>query len=93
LPWDTVKRSINNKLVKDRSVEDYQLLIDLHKRANRQGPGGDAESEKALNLAMIDRGEPLKVADIGCGTGGFDIIARSSIGSSDYGGGLPSRFS
>jgi hypothetical protein len=36
-------------------MENYQLLIDLHKNANRQGPGGDAESEKALSLAMIDR--------------------------------------
>jgi ubiquinone/menaquinone biosynthesis C-methylase UbiE len=61
-------------LVKDRFVEDHQLLIDLHKSANRQGPGGDAESEKALNLAMIDRGEPLKVADIGCGTGASTLL-------------------
>ena len=49
-------------------MEDYQLLIDLHKRSNRQGPGGDAESEKALSLAMIDVVAPLKRADIGCGT-------------------------
>ncbi|RLA48349.1 MAG: SAM-dependent methyltransferase, partial [Gammaproteobacteria bacterium] len=50
-------------------MDDYQLLIDLHKRANRQGPGGEAETEKALSLAMIDRTAPLKIADIGCGTG------------------------
>ncbi|MBN1365312.1 MAG: methyltransferase domain-containing protein [Syntrophaceae bacterium] len=55
-------------------MEDYQLLIDLHKSANRQGPGGDAESEKALNLAMIDRARPLKIADIGCGTGASTFL-------------------
>jgi SAM-dependent methyltransferase len=50
-------------------MDDYQLLIDLHKRAKRQGPGGGAETEKAVGLAMIDPSVPLKIADIGCGTG------------------------
>ena len=59
---------------KDRSVEDYQLLIDLHKRANRQGPGGDSETEKALSQTMIDRAAPLKIADIGCGTGASTLL-------------------
>ena len=55
-------------------MEDYQLLIDLHKSAKRQGPGGDAESEKALSLAMIEQGTPLKIADIGCGTGASTLL-------------------
>jgi ubiquinone/menaquinone biosynthesis C-methylase UbiE len=55
-------------------VNEYQLLIDLHKSANRQGPGGDAETEKALSLAMIDRAKPLKIADIGCGTGASTLL-------------------
>lgn len=55
-------------------MENYQLLIDLHKGANRQGPGGDAETEKALDLAMIDRTLPLKIADIGCGTGASSLL-------------------
>jgi methylase of polypeptide subunit release factors len=50
-------------------MDDYQLLIDLHKQGHPPGPGGDAETEQALNLAMVDRTAPLKVADIGCGTG------------------------
>ena len=53
----------------DEQMEDYQLLIDLHKRERRQGPGGDAETEKAVGLAMLDPSAPIKIADIGCGTG------------------------
>ena len=33
-------------------MDDYKRLIDLHKDGRRQGPGGDAETELALNLAM-----------------------------------------
>lgn len=50
-------------------MNDLQLLIDLHQRANRQGPGGDLETEKMIDLAMLGQSSQLKIADIGCGTG------------------------
>ncbi|MGI6784538.1 MAG: class I SAM-dependent methyltransferase [Aminivibrio sp.] len=51
-----------------------QLLIDLHKPNPRQGPGGEVESRLAMGLAGLDRSRPLKVADIGCGTGASAIL-------------------
>ena len=58
---------------------EYQLLIDLHKRAKRQGPGGYAETRKAIDLAMLDPSTPLKVADIGCGTGSSTMLLARSL--------------
>lgn len=55
-------------------MDDFRLLIDLHKHALRQGPGGDAETKLALELCMLDKTEPLKIADIGCGTGASTLI-------------------
>lgn len=55
-------------------MDHLALLIDLHKEASRQGPGGTFETEKAIALAMLDPAEPLKIADIGCGTGASAIL-------------------
>jgi len=55
-------------------MNDLQLLIDLHKRAKRQGPGGDSATRKAIELAMPGSSEPLKIADIGCGTGASTML-------------------
>lgn len=54
-------------------MSDLQLLVDLHLHGMRQGPGGNAETELAVQIAGIDRDSPLKIADIGCGTGASTI--------------------
>ena len=59
-------------------MDDFELLIDLHKWAIRQGPGGDVETKRAIELALLDPVAPLRIADIGCGTGASVLqLARS----------------
>ncbi|MFP4168240.1 MAG: class I SAM-dependent methyltransferase, partial [Desulfonatronovibrionaceae bacterium] len=55
-------------------MNNLKLLVDLHKDGHRQGPGGDAQTELALDIAMVDRTAPLKIADIGCGTGASTLV-------------------
>jgi len=60
-------------------MNDYQLLINLHRCATRQGPGGESETKLALELAGLDRSRPLKIADIGCGTGASTILLAKEL--------------
>jgi len=55
-------------------MNDFQLLLDLHRQAERQGPGGEDETRLALQLAGLDRSRRLKIADIGCGTGASTLL-------------------
>lgn len=58
-------------------MEHLDLLIDLHQHNPRQGPGDDAQTALALRLTGLDATEPLRVADIGCGTGAATLaLAR-----------------
>lgn len=63
------RNALRNSMDRNNTMDAYHLLVDLHKSAKRQGPGGDAETRKAIDLAMLDPSAPLKVMDIGCGTG------------------------
>jgi cyclopropane fatty-acyl-phospholipid synthase-like methyltransferase len=59
---------------KKMDTEILQMLIELHKDNYRQGPGGDVESLFAAQIAGLDASLPLKIADIGCGTGASAIL-------------------
>lgn len=62
---------------------NYDLLIDLHKGNKRQGPGGDKQTIQALQLADLAGGDqPLKIADIGCGTGSSTLILAENVNAS-----------
>jgi len=53
--------------------ETLRLLTDLHINNHHQGPGGDTAFARALELSGIAIQAPLKIADIGCGTGSATI--------------------
>jgi SAM-dependent methyltransferase len=55
-------------------MDDLQLTVDLHLEADRQGPGGDAETHRAIEMSGLRNRHGLKIADIGCGTGASTLV-------------------
>ena len=60
-------------------MDDIGLLIDLHGEAERQGPGGEAQTRLAIALSGLSDRSNLEIADIGCGTGASTITLASSL--------------
>jgi SAM-dependent methyltransferase len=60
-------------------MDDLSLLIDLHIAADRQGPGGTAETRRAIDLSGLSTGQPLRIADIGCGTGASTLVLAQEL--------------
>ena len=55
------------------------LLIDLHKHQERQGPGSEASTTMAMEMAKIGGKTGLQVADLGCGTGASTILLTQKL--------------
>lgn len=54
-------------------MTEIELIIDLHKNSERQGPGSEKDTLKALGFMNLPDNRNLKIADIGCGSGGQTI--------------------
>jgi len=61
---------------------ELELIIDLQCQLERQGPGSRHETQKALGfIEIVDDGE-VRIADIGCGTGGQTLILAENTNAS-----------
>ena len=60
-------------------MTELELIIDLHKNSDRQGPGSENDTLKALGFLNLPTDQHLKVADIGCGSGGQTLTLAKKI--------------
>lgn len=60
-------------------MTELELIIDLHKNSERQGPGSEKDTLRALDLLNLPTEQNLKVADIGCGSGGQTISLAKNL--------------
>ena len=60
-------------------MTELELIIDLHKHSERQGPGSEADTLRALDLLNLPTHHNLKIADIGCGSGGQTISLAKNV--------------
>lgn len=60
-------------------MKELELIIDLHKNSDRQGPGSEKETLKALSFMNLPNDQKLKIADLGCGSGGQTITLAQNL--------------
>jgi ubiquinone/menaquinone biosynthesis C-methylase UbiE len=60
-------------------MNEFDLLVDLHKYMQRQGPGSPQVTIKAIKLTGLMGQKNLEIADIGCGTGGQTLTLASHL--------------
>jgi ubiquinone/menaquinone biosynthesis C-methylase UbiE len=60
-------------------MNEFELLVDLHRKNPRQGPGSTAVTEQAIALTALEGKKDLRIADMGCGTGGQTLTLAKNL--------------
>lgn len=60
-------------------MDEMELMMHLHLNNKREGPGSEATTLLALQLAQVARNHSYKIADIGCGTGAQTLTLAQSL--------------
>jgi ubiquinone/menaquinone biosynthesis C-methylase UbiE len=60
-------------------MNEFDLLVDLHKYNLRQGPGSPQVTKQAIVLTGLMGQKNLEIADIGCGTGEQTLTLASNL--------------
>jgi len=60
-------------------MTELAVLLDLFKNSDRQGPGSKEETLKALGFMDLPRNRQVKIADLGCGSGGQTLTLAQKI--------------
>lgn len=60
-------------------MNEMELMMHLHRNNKRQGPGSEEATNLAITLSQIDKNQPYRIADIGCGTGAQTITLAKTL--------------
>jgi SAM-dependent methyltransferase len=60
-------------------MDDFALLVSLYRHDDRLGPGSDAATRLALDLAGLRGRAGMRVADLGCGTGASTLVLAKEL--------------
>ena len=60
-------------------MDDIELLLDLLRDGQRQGPGSAADTRRAVELSGLQGQTDLAVADLGCGTGASTMVLAQEL--------------
>lgn len=60
-------------------MTEIELILDLHRNTNRQGPGSEEDTLSALNFIDLPGDQDLQIADIGCSSGGPTLTLAKAL--------------